>query len=99
MLFKKGFKAEDLKQLDKQEVRYIIDIREGYETSTGMIKGSKNIPMNKLLANPQNYIKPGNTYYIMCQSGMRSKMTCNKLKKAGYTNIENVKGGYARYCR
>lgn len=74
----------------------ILDIREPYECATGMLEGAKNIPMNILLMDPDNYLKKGETYYLVCHSGGRSGSTCNRLKGAGF-DVINVNGGMARY--
>lgn len=74
----------------------LIDIRETYEYKNGHIKTSKNIPMGDLLQNPSKYLNKDKKYYIMCQSGMRSKNTSNKLYKAGF-NIVNLSGGFSSY--
>jgi rhodanese-related sulfurtransferase len=74
----------------------LIDIREPYEYKTGTMKGAKNIPMGILLNNPEKFLTTDQTYYIMCQSGGRSKNACNVLTKSGYQVI-NVVGGMGAY--
>lgn len=74
----------------------LIDIREPYEYKSGSIKIAKNIPMGKLLADPNKYLLKDKTYYIMCQSGARSGRTTKKLAKQGFTVI-NVAGGMGSY--
>lgn len=75
----------------------LIDIRETYEYRNGHIKTAKNIPMGNLLQNPSKYLTKEKKYYIMCQSGVRSKNTSNKLSKSGF-NIVNVTGGFSSYA-
>lgn len=74
----------------------IIDIREPYEFKGGSLKGAKNIPMNTLLNNPSKYLNKDNTYYIVCLSGARSKMTCKALVQQGF-DVINVSGGIGSY--
>ncbi|WFR58730.1 rhodanese-like domain-containing protein [Anaerocolumna sp. AGMB13025] len=74
----------------------IIDIREPYEYKTGSLRSTKNIPMDKLIANPETHMKRDKTYYIMCQSGNRSRQTCMYLTKQGY-DVINVLGGIGAY--
>lgn len=73
-----------------------IDIRENYLYNLGTIPNSKNIPLNFLLMNPQNYLKKDETYYIFCSMGLNSRDACNKLSKEGY-DVVNVIGGYNAY--
>lgn len=74
----------------------IIDIREPYEFKGGHIKSAKNIPMGTLLNNPSSYLNKDKEYYIMCQSGARSKRTTAMLKKSGF-DVVNVAGGFGSY--
>lgn len=74
----------------------LIDIREPYEFKGGSLKSAKNVPMNTLLNNPDKYLNKVNTYYIMCLSGARSKMTCKALTHQGY-DVVNVIGGIGSY--
>lgn len=74
----------------------LIDIREYYEFMSGSIKTAKNIPMSQLLSQPAYYLDRSKKYYIMCQSGMRSKKTVNALQKLGY-KVMDVKGGMGAY--
>ncbi|MGG7176882.1 rhodanese-like domain-containing protein [Clostridium paraputrificum] len=74
----------------------LIDIREPYEVKSGAIKGSKNIPMDKILSDPDQYLNKEKEYYIMCQSGMRSSRTTKALNKLGFKVI-NVSGGMGSY--
>lgn len=74
----------------------LIDIREPYEYATGSLKTAKNIPMGQLLGAPDSYLQKDKTYYILCQSGMRSKQTSRALVKQGY-RIINVTGGMGSY--
>lgn len=74
----------------------IIDIREPHEFKAGSLRTAKNIPMAKLLDKPDKFLKKDKTYYILCQSGMRSKSATQVLSRAGYT-VVHVKGGMGTY--
>lgn len=74
----------------------IIDIREPYEYRYGSLRTARNIPMGNITANPDKYLTKDKTYYIMCQSGARSKMLTRILTKQGYSVI-NVAGGIGSY--
>lgn len=74
----------------------IIDIREPYEYKTGSLVSAKNIPMDQLINNPDQYMRKDKTYYIMCQSGGRSGRTCNFLTQQGF-DVMNVSGGFGSY--
>jgi len=74
----------------------LIDIREPYEYKTGSIKSAKNIPMGNLLNDTEKYLKKEKTYYIMCQSGGRSRRTSTALARKGYSVVD-VSGGVGSY--
>lgn len=74
----------------------IIDIREPYEYKTGSLMTAKNIPMGSLLEKPDQYLEKDKTYYIMCQSGIRSGKTVKVLEKQGF-HVINVSGGMGSY--
>lgn len=74
----------------------LIDIREVNEYNRFSIKSAKNIPMQTLLVNPDEYLKREKEYYIVCQSGGRSSMACSTLREKGF-NVINVAGGVGSY--
>lgn len=74
----------------------IIDIREPYECSRGILDTAKNIPMGELLENINEYLDKDTEYYIICQSGARSASACRYLESKGYKVI-NVSGGMGSY--
>lgn len=81
---------------DDLDILNIIDIRDQYMYNLGNIKNSRNIPMNFLIMNPENYLNKDETYYIYCDSGNRSKRTCLILESKGY-DVVNILGGYNGY--
>lgn len=74
----------------------LIDVREPYEFKGGSLLTAKNIPMNTLLGMPGKYLDQRKTYYIICQSGARSKRAAGELKRKGF-NVVNVSGGMMSY--
>ena len=71
----------------------IIDIRSVEKYNNNHIEGAINIPFDKLLMNPNKYLKKNETYYIYCQRGIQSRKMCLMLKNMGYKAI-NINGGY-----
>ena len=74
----------------------IIDIRTIEKYNDNHIPNSYNIPYNKLITNPENYLDKDKTYYIYCQRGVTSKRLCILLNKKGY-NLINIIGGYEEW--
>ena len=74
----------------------IIDIRESYLYKTKHIVGSDNIPYQYLLINPSDYLEKDETYYIVCEYGLKSGMVSNILNKNGY-KTHSIAGGIKDY--
>lgn len=75
---------------------WIVDIAIYSEFCKGHIPGSINMPMGRLLENPELYLDKGKKYFVVCKSGMKSKYVVRKLLEKGY-NVINVVGGISRY--
>ena len=74
----------------------LIDVREKYEFKARSLKTAKNIPLGTLISRPNNFLKKENKYYLICQSGARSKRASKALAKEGY-DVVNVAGGMMSY--
>jgi len=81
----------DYKALLKQGA-VIVDVRSKGEYAGGHIKGSINIPVDKLGSN-LNLIKDKSKAIITCcASGVRSSSAKSWLQSNGYTNVYNGGG-------
>ena len=83
-----------LKQVMNNE--NLIDIRDIEKFNNNHISGAHNIPLLKLLADPNKYLLKSKVYYIYCQKGITSIKAVNLLRKQGF-NVYNVIGGYERW--
>ncbi len=98
--FLKKTPSVDVKEIDNMTNKHrIIDIRMKRElVRYGKIKGIRNIEMEELLKHPENHLQTDKEYYLLCQSGVKSKRTAKKLNELGYNTI-SLKGGYYYYTR
>ena len=71
----------------------IIDIRSIEKYNNKHIENAINIPYEKLLINPNNYLDKETRYYIYCQRGTTSYNVCQILTKLGF-KVTNINGGY-----
>ncbi|CAG0985340.1 MAG: rhodanese-like domain-containing protein [Bacteroidetes bacterium] len=69
----------------------ILDVRTKAEYQNGHIKGSINIPLDKLESNISK-INKGKPIITCCASGMRSASAKNILKTHGFTEVHNGGG-------
>lgn len=71
----------------------IIDIRSVQSYNNNHIPNAKNIPFEKLIINPSQYLNLNEKYYLYCQKGLSSENVCKILNNIGY-NVINIEGGY-----
>lgn len=72
----------------------IIDVREGNEVSQGMIVNAIHIPLGSLqsrLGELEKY--KASPIIVNCRSGNRSAHACRVLRKNGFNEVYNLKGG------
>ena len=71
----------------------LLDVRTPTEFRRGHIKNAKNVPLSEI----GSYTPATKeTLYVICHSGVRSKMAAKKLKKKGY-DVINVRGGMSAW--
>lgn len=71
----------------------IIDIRSVEKYNNSHIPKAQNIPYEKIIVNPDNYLDKNTRYYIYCQRGLTSYKVCQILSNLGY-KVTNINGGY-----
>lgn len=82
----------ELKNKDKQ----FIDVRTPGEYKGYHINGFKNMPLHQL-GQKATELSKEKEVVVICQSGMRSQKASKQLKKMGFKNITNVKGGVSAW--
>ncbi len=68
---------------------FFLDVRTQGEYKGRNIRGFKNIP----LGSDFSKLPRDKEIIVICHSGMRSQTACKQLKKLGYANVTNVRGG------
>ena len=86
----------ELKDELNDKNKQFIDVRTPGEFSGNHIKGFKNIPLHELAQKVNNFSKDKEVI-VICQSGMRSNKASKVLKKLGFTQVTNVKGGMSAW--
>ncbi len=86
----------EVKPLIKDKKKQFIDVRTPGEYKSRNVKEFKNIPLNDLTKRIGELDKDKETY-VICQSGMRSSRAAGVLKKQGFTNVTNIKGGMSAW--
>ncbi len=78
-----------------QEGALLIDVRTKDELSRdGRIKDASHIPLNELKGKLDGLSKHrAFPVAVICRSGSRSGVACSQLKKSGFEQVYNLKGG------
>jgi rhodanese-related sulfurtransferase len=92
----KNISTAELKNELKIKGKQFIDVRTPNEFKTNHINGFKNIPLFELHKRA-NELSKDKEVFVICQSGMRSSKASKVLKKLGFKNITNVKGGMSAW--
>jgi rhodanese-related sulfurtransferase len=77
------------------EQKNIIDVRNAGEWKNGVIEQAKLISLADLEKQLSSLNKQQH-YYIHCAGGYRSMMAASLMKKNGFAQVTNVKGGIAK---
>ncbi len=99
-LIKSFLPAKGIRQISTNELKkelndknkQFIDVRTPDEFRSNSIRGFKNIPLH-VLDKKVNELSKDKEIVLICQSGMRSSKASKKLKKQGFKQVTNVKGG------
>ncbi|WP_318507209.1 rhodanese-like domain-containing protein [Bacillus sp. T3] len=81
--------------LQNKDVQF-IDVRTPGEYKGNHIRQFKNIPLHHL-AQSTHQLSSDKEVVVICQSGMRSNKASSLLKKAGFKNVTNVRGGMSAW--
>jgi len=80
--------------LINHEKAVVLDVREDKEFDNGHIINSIHIPMAKVQERLKEIEKHKNSPIVVsCRSGARSNSICGLLRKNGFENVSNLKGG------
>ena len=70
----------------------VIDVRRKTEYEADHLDIARNIPLDQL-DEYFGHLDKDKDYLLVCKSGYRSSIACSLMKKAGFTNVFNLKGG------
>ncbi len=72
----------------------VLDVREPAEFAAGHLPKARHIPLRELQGRLAELAKfKDKPVIVTCRSGARSGSACRLLKKAGFTQVLNLKGG------
>ncbi len=87
---------DGIKKYENTPGAVLLDVRTPEEYGDYHIKGSVNLPLDKI-SDVDSLIKDKTTpLFVYCYSGMRSGKAVSYLKKVGYKNASDI-GGIRNY--
>ncbi len=97
-----GEKIADIHQIDASEFakRYraekinVLDVRKPTEYERAHLENVLNIPLD-FIQKRIGELNKNEKYYIHCAGGYRSMIACSILKRNGFENITDIKGGFS----
>lgn len=86
--------VDELKQyVRNDEIDYqFIDVRTVREFNELHIYGFKNIPLHDL-KDARDQLEKDKKIVVICQTGIRGNEACKRLKRWGFKDVANVRGG------
>jgi rhodanese-related sulfurtransferase len=85
-------------QLMNREDALVVDVRPAAEFAAGHILGAKNIPLPELEKRVGELDKhKAKPVVVHCKDGNRAGAGVATLRKAGFTNVVNLTGGYGAW--
>ena len=92
--------AMDATQLMNHSNAVVLDVREDKEITDGTIVNAIHIPVGDL----PNQLKKIEKYkekpvVVFCRSGHRSSSACNTLRKNGFQQVYNLRGGVMSWIK
>lgn len=72
----------------------LVDVREEHERETGMAAGARGIPRGELEQDAGRHFHDRDAgLLLICQTGARSRLAAEALRRQGYRNVYSVRGG------
>ena len=76
----------------------VLDVRDGTEYAAGHLPKARNIPVRELSGRLEELSKfKEKPIIVTCKSGSRGAAACRFLKRSGFTNVYQLKGGTAAW--
>ncbi|MEI3611144.1 rhodanese-like domain-containing protein [Pseudogracilibacillus sp. SO30301A] len=88
--------VNDLREQLKDESIQFIDVRSPAKYNQFHIYGFKNIPLREIRKQAKRLSKDTKTV-VICQTGAKGNEACKRLKRRGFTNLANVRGGLSTW--
>jgi len=91
---KNSIEAKDAEEELQNKDVFALDVRTKEEHDSGHIEGSANLDIHQpSFIEELNKLDKNKKYIVYCQSGGRAGQAVEIMKKNGFENVLNLKGG------
>ncbi|MDQ1294433.1 MAG: hypothetical protein QG608_2316 [Actinomycetota bacterium] len=92
--------VDSFASLARKEGTVLLDVRTGEEFAQGHLPGARNLDATSPTFHEQLQGLDRNTAYaIYCCTGKRSSSTLEFMRRAGFTDVSDLDGGYTLWVR
>lgn len=84
----------ELEQLSTDKNTTLIDVRTQNEIQQGKMDKALEIELGPAMHKKMSVLDKNKKYIVYCRSGRRSVLASNMMAKMGFTNVNNLLGGY-----
>jgi len=99
-IFTKNIKIEDAFEDFKNKDATFIDVRTDQEHGGGHIEGSAHIDISgPSFIEEVNVLDKNKKYIVYCMTGGRASRATSFMKKNGFKDVRNLKGGITAWQR
>lgn len=85
--------SEFIEEIKNVNNYLIIDVREPFELSGGMLKEAINIPSSGELDRVADTLSKSCNLFLYCTTGVRSSRAAKKLVERGFNHVYSLEGG------
>ena len=86
--------VSELGPLMRDKDTVLIDVRTQKEINEGIIGKQLEIQLGPAMNKELSSLDKNKKYVVYCRSGRRSVLASNMMVKMGYTDVNNLVGGY-----
>jgi rhodanese-related sulfurtransferase len=91
--------AELKTMLAAQDLPFLLDVREPWETSAASFPGAHSMPMGDVPSRAFRELDPDGRIVVICHHGIRSLNVANWLRTQGFEQAQSLRGGIDAWSR
>lgn len=89
--------SDELRTLLKKEDVQFIDVRAPLKYAQFHIPGFQNIPLRDIRKQAKDRLSKDKKVVVICRTGAQANEAAKRLKRKGFKDIDNVRGGLSTW--